>query len=422
MGTVYSISRVGTFDDCRLRYRYQYVDRLKAEKETIEAYMGSRVHEALQELYGFVRNGVVKPLEWLLDAYEDLWDRNLTDAVKVVRPEFTADDYRRKGRKCLEDYYRTYAPFDRAKVVATEKKVTFKLRDEAGEVEFLGFIDRLDWNDRDRVFEIHDYKTSGSLPSQEDADADEQLGLYHLAVRSEWPDAEDVRLVWHYLVFDKEIVSSRKPEDLEALEKEIVRRVRRIEAATDFPPTRSALCDWCGFQDVCPEWKHPVAVAKLPVNEYLKDEGVTLVAKYAELAERKKALKEAAEALEAEERKLEEAAFAYARCPGYHGHRRARPPARPVREERGLRPAEEGGRGQVGGAARAPARREEIRRRLDDQQLHADRPDEGLAGGPARQGPPLSRHPRREERLPEEEIALGPGRGARGCGSAPILL
>lgn len=86
MGTVYSISRVATFDDCRLRYKYQYVDRLKADKETIEAYMGSRVHEALQELYGSVRNGVVKPREWLLDAYESLWDRNLTPGLVVDRP------------------------------------------------------------------------------------------------------------------------------------------------------------------------------------------------------------------------------------------------------------------------------------------------------------------------------------------------
>lgn len=316
MGTVYSISRVATFDDCRLRYKYQYVDRLKAERETIEAYMGSRVHEALQELYGSVRNGVVKPREWLLETYEGLWEKNLTAAVKVVRTEYAPDDYRRKGQKCLEDYHATYSPFDQAKVVATEKKITFRLRDEAGEVEFIGFIDRLDWNDRDRVFEIHDYKTSGSLPSQEDADADEQIGLYHLAVRSEWPDAERVRLVWHYLVFNKEIVSYRTPEGLGALEKEIVRRVRRIEAATEFPPTRSALCDWCGYQDICPEWKHPLEVAKLPVDEYRKDDGVALVARYAELAERKKTLKESAEALEAEERKLEDEAFAFAAARG----------------------------------------------------------------------------------------------------------
>jgi putative RecB family exonuclease len=313
MGTVYSISRIGTFDDCRLRYKYQYVDRLKADKDTIEAFMGNRVHEALQELYGFVKNGVVKPLEWLLETFEGLWERNMTSSVKVVRLELGVEDYRKKGRKCLEDYYARYAPFDQAKIVATEKKVTFKLHDIFGEVDFLGYIDRLDWDDKRNRFEIHDYKTSGSLPSQSDADGDEQLGLYHLAVRSEWPDAENVELVWHYLVFNKEIVSSRKPDDLAALESEIVGRVRKIEACTDFPPCRSALCDWCGYQEICPEWKHVVAVKSLPRDDYMKDEGVALVARFADLEERRKVLEDGAAALEAERAALEEAAFAFAR-------------------------------------------------------------------------------------------------------------
>ena len=67
MATVYSISRIRTFDDCRLRYRYRYIEAIDAAKETVEAFMGSRVHEALQELYGFIKNGVVKPPDWLLE-------------------------------------------------------------------------------------------------------------------------------------------------------------------------------------------------------------------------------------------------------------------------------------------------------------------------------------------------------------------
>jgi len=319
VGTIYSISRIGTFGNCRLRYKYQYIDRLKAERETIEAFMGSRVHEALQELYGFVRNGVVKPLDWLIATYDRQWARNLTPAVKIVHSELTTDDYFQKGRKCLEDYYRMYAPFDRAKVVATEKKVDFRLRGEGGEdIAFCGYIDRLDWNDREAIFEIHDYKTSGSLPSQDEADADEQLGLYHLAVRQEWPDAERVRLVWHYLVFNREIVSKRTPEDLKSLEAELVRRVRGIEACSDFPPTPSALCDWCGYQDICPEWKHPLAMSRLPENEYLNDEGVVLVAKYAEMEERRKALEGALADLEIEKDRIEEAAEAFAEREGIH--------------------------------------------------------------------------------------------------------
>ena len=316
MGTIYSISRVGTFEDCRLRYKYQYVDRLKADKETIEAFMGSRAHEALAELYGFVKNGVVKPRDWLLARYDDLWGKNLTPAVKVVRSDYTEDDYRRKGRKCLDDYYGEYAPFDQAKVVATEKEISFKLKDGNVEISFRGIIDRLDWNDKEKTYEIHDYKTSGSLPTQADADTDDQLGLYHIAVRSLWPDIDRVKLIWHYLLFNKRIESSRSQEKLAELEKAMILKVKEIEACTDYPPKKSALCDWCGFQDICPEWKHPEAMKKLPENEYLKDEGVVLVARYAELEEKKKELKKEIEDLEAEEAKVEEAAFTFAKKNG----------------------------------------------------------------------------------------------------------
>ncbi len=326
MGTVYSISRIRTFDDCPLRYRYRYIDRIETEEETVEAFLGRRVHEALQELYGFVKNGVVKPPEWLLETYERLWDKNLTPDVKIVRSDYSIEDYRRRGRKCLEEYYRAYAPFDRAKTVDIEKKLMFTIRDGEDEVDILGYIDRLDWNDRDGIFEIHDYKTSGSLPSQEEADADEQLGLYQMAVRSEWPDAKDVRLVWHYLVFNKEIVSSRTAADLENLEKEIIRRVRGIEACARFDPRPGSLCDWCEFQKICPEWKHAAAMKALPVNEYLKDEGVALVARYAELEEKKKALVDAVAAVEAEEAAVAEAAFVFGAARGVRvidgpGHR-----------------------------------------------------------------------------------------------------
>ena len=316
MGTIYSISRIGTFEDCRLRYKYQYVDRLKADKETIEAFMGSRAHEALAELYGFVKNGVVKPRDWLLARYDDLWGKNLTPAVKVVRSDYTEDDYRRKGRKCLDDYYGEYAPFDQAKVVATEKEISFKLKDGNVEISFRGIIDRLDWNDKEKTYEIHDYKTSGSLPTQADADTDNQLGLYHIAVRSLWPDIDRVKLIWHYLLFNKRIESSRSQEKLAELEKAMILKVKEIEACTDYPPKKSALCDWCGFQDICPEWKHPEAMKKLPENEYLKDEGVVLVARYAELEEKKKELKKEIEDLEAEEAKVEEAAFTFAKKNG----------------------------------------------------------------------------------------------------------
>lgn len=316
MGTAYSISRIGTFESCPLQYKYAYIDRLPSEVETIEAFMGSMVHQALKEFYDLVKNRVIKPPDWLLAKYEELWQKNFSGAIRIVKKDLLAEDYFRKGSTCLSDYYLEYHPFDRAKVVKTEESISFTLRLNDAEYSFRGILDRLDWNDKERIFEIHDYKTSGSLMTQEEADADRQLPLYQIALQTRWPEAERAKLVWHFLLFNKEIESSRTKEQLDGLRQDIVARIREIEACMDYPPNRSALCEWCAYQDICPEWKHPKAMEKLEVNEYRNDPGVVLVSKYAELEAKKKTLREEIEAIEAEELKIEEAAIEFAEKEG----------------------------------------------------------------------------------------------------------
>ncbi len=316
MGTTYSISRIGTFESCRLQYKYAYIDRLPSELETIEAFMGSMVHEALKEFYDLVKNRVVKPPEWLLAKYEEIWQKNFTDSIKIIKKDLSAEDYFRKGATCLSDYYREYHPFDQAKVVKNEESIFFTLRHNEAEYSFRGILDRLDWNDREKIFEIHDYKTSGSLMTQEEADQDRQLPLYQIALQTRWPEAERAKLIWHFLAFNKQIESSRTEEQLARLRQDLVARIGEIEACTDYPPNRSALCEWCAYQDICPEWKHPKAMEKLDVNEYRNDPGVVLVSKYAELESKKKDLREEIAVIEAEELKIEQAAVEFAEKEG----------------------------------------------------------------------------------------------------------
>jgi len=276
MAKAYSISRLSSFKQCRLQYKFRYIDKLPSEVESIEAFMGSRVHEALQYFYDLVKLGTVKPREWLEQKYEELWQNKAHDSLKVVKKERSVEHYRRLGLKCLVDYYQSYHPFDQATVVKTEEFIEFPVRSGGQEVKFCGVLDRLDWNDRDNVFEIHDYKTSGSLPSQEAADGDPQLGLYHLAIKTRWPEAEEVRLIWHYLAFNKQIGSRRSAGQLDALQDDIIRRVQEVESCAEFSPTRGTLCEWCAYQPICPEWKHPPAAAELPANDDLNDPGAEL--------------------------------------------------------------------------------------------------------------------------------------------------
>ena len=257
MASAFSVSRLSSFDQCRLQYKFRYIDRVPSAVETVEAFMGSRVHEALQAFYELIKLGKVESREWLEGEYDRLWQKKIPAGLKVVKSGRTAEDYRESGRKYLGEYYRTYHPFERTKVVKTEERIEFKVRHAGREYRFSGILDRLDWNEAEGLYEIHDYKTSSALPSQKDLDDDPQLGMYHLAVRSWQPEAREVKLVWHYLAFNTQLESRRSAEALEELERRTVDRIEEVEACRDFPPNKSTLCGWCGFQPLCPEWTEP---------------------------------------------------------------------------------------------------------------------------------------------------------------------
>ncbi len=312
MSSSYSFSKIGSFEKCKLQYKYRYIDKLRLRVETIEAFMGIIVHEALKEFYDFVKNKIIKPKKWLLYKYDELWKKDYNDSIKIMKKEFSAEDYYEKGKKCLMDYYEEYKPFDQTKIVKTEEYVFCKLKQDSQEYRFTGIIDRLDWNDKEKIFEIHDYKTSATLMTQEEAGQDFQLSLYQLALLSRWPEAEKTKLIWHFLLFNKQIESSRTKEQLMEIQSIAVDKIKAIEACEEFPPHKSVLCDWCDFQQICPLWKHPKKMEKLDENKYKKDPGVKLVTSYSELEEEKKQLKAKIAEIEQEQAKIAEAAVEFA--------------------------------------------------------------------------------------------------------------
>ena len=118
------------------------------------------------------------------------------------------------GRRFIEDYYKRHYPFDEGRVLGLERYIRFPLDDE-GRYNCKGIIDRL-MLAPDGAFEVHDYKTGSNLPEQADLDKDRQLALYQVGVQKLWPEAKEVRLIWHLVAFDVEMRSSRTPEALEA--------------------------------------------------------------------------------------------------------------------------------------------------------------------------------------------------------------
>ena len=249
----YSYSKIRRFRDCPLAFRFEYLDKVEVEEfETIEAFMGSRVHEVLDRFYGEILKGKAPELGDVQGLYYALWDKRISPAVVVNKQGLSLEDYRSAGARCLREYYDSYKPFDNEKTVATELLVRIDLLGD-GSYKFIGFIDRLDRID-DGVYEIHDYKTSQSLPSQKKKDADEQLALYELGIRQGMSEVSGVDLVWHYLRHNKEMRSRRTHQDLEVLKGSLLSTVRKIEEAIvddHFPAARTNLCAWCAYQEIC---------------------------------------------------------------------------------------------------------------------------------------------------------------------------
>lgn len=304
--TAYSHSRLSTFEQCPLKFKYQYIDRIAREEDSIEAFMGSRFHDVMEKVYA-ERAFWHSTADDLENLFNELWEKKFNEHVFITRNDRTADDYRHVGLKAVADYHRRYAPFQDGRVLGIEKRVSAEF-EESGHSVF-GFIDRLMEID-DGCYEIHDYKTSASLPDQSKLDEDRQLALYEIAVRRMWPhDVQKVDLVWHYVVFDKELRSRRTPEQLERLKSDTVTLIDTIERTTEFAPCESNLCRWCSYANICPLFAHEFGTSMLPPNKYLADDGVKLVNRLAELDARKRELKADIALIEEEEALIEEAAI-----------------------------------------------------------------------------------------------------------------
>jgi len=326
MPTTYSYSRLGSFRQCPRKYSFHYIEHVKVEKagQGIEAFMGSCVHEALEKLYKLAMTSRILTLAELKKMYKKIWSDGKKDLAKkeqvllIVNQELTEKNYYDTGVRCLSDYYAHYSPFDQSRTLGLESQISIDLNQD-GRYLLTGFIDRLT-GDGDGVYSIRDYKTNNRLP---DADGlqgmSRQLGLYQIAVQQKFPEAKEIRLIWHMLRFDQELQVVKDQNSLEILKQEVIADIHAVEAAVekdDFPCQTSNLCDWCEYKSICPAWKHPEAVEKLEPNEYLQDDGVKLVNKYAELSAQKsennREAREKNEIVDIELAKLQEAVIAFA--------------------------------------------------------------------------------------------------------------
>lgn len=293
----YSHSRLGTFQQCRYRYKLKYIDKVKAEiPATVETFMGSLVHTALEKLYKDLQFQKLNTKEDLLDFFDQQWDATWDDNILIAKAEYTSHNYRDMGKKFIADFYDHYKPFNHLRTLGLETEDRLDLGNGH---QYHIRIDRLA-TDGNGTYYVCDYKTNSKLKAQGELDEDRQLAMYSLWVKQQFGDCQVVKLVWYFLAFDKEMVSERSEEQLSKLKQEVVDLIGEIECCTEYPTNVTALCDYCEYRGMCPAFKHKAELEAKTPEEYSEDDGLLLVDEYAKWDSLEKEAKKRKEELQEE--------------------------------------------------------------------------------------------------------------------------
>ncbi len=226
--------RVRVFNTCRLRYRYQYVDKLQARLRPADT-AGSLVHNVLCDFFGKLpqkqrdrkrliamfeeRWAALSPRYLRMEGVDELHDRNLESLRQFAqREDLEAEPFR------VEEYVQVQI---------------------APDVTLFGRMDRID-EEPDGTLHIIDYKT-GSHPGDVDAS---QLHLYAIMVESKLERTVSRASFWYLdggSVWTTELTRAEKEMVLAGA----LAAAKDMQKEREFEPTVAPHCAGCPYLHVC---------------------------------------------------------------------------------------------------------------------------------------------------------------------------
>ncbi|EKD56594.1 MAG: hypothetical protein ACD_58C00139G0004 [uncultured bacterium] len=287
-----SYSALSSFNQCPLKYKWQYIDRIKVPT-TPDLFFGSLVHSVLEFA---LKSGQIQPLEKSLEYYKRNWKSDVYVSCPSSHSELVSesneipnqvrDDNKNielesynAGIEMIKNFYLSHQP-DQVTILSTEKFFEIYWKEH----KIVGKIDRIDKLPTGEI-EIIDYKTNKKLPCDDDFIYDYQLPLYAWAaktmfcngssghpelacpeysrgvsgsnneipnqVRNDNVSCPPIKLTFYYLRFNKKI-DPPNTKTLKELQSYILDTIYKIQAS-DFLPKTSPLCGWCEYLHMCPE-------------------------------------------------------------------------------------------------------------------------------------------------------------------------
>ncbi len=255
--TSLSPSKVASFKDCALAFRFSTIDRLP-EPPSVAATKGSLVHRALELL--FCEPAPARTLPTALACLDRARAEFATDS-EFVGLELDAEAaalFAAEAESLLRRYFNLEDP-----AAVHPIGMELMLQVKVGSLTLRGIIDRLEL-DADGGLVVTDYKT-GRVPPVT-AEQSRLGGVHFYAFLCERVlGVRPARVQLLYLSEPVAIVAEPSAQSIRGLEQRASAIWKAVELACaneDFRPRRSALCNWCPYQEYCPAFGGDPALAR----------------------------------------------------------------------------------------------------------------------------------------------------------------
>ena len=245
--TSLSPSKVASFRDCALAFRFSAIDRIP-EPPTLATAKGTLVHRALELLLG------LDAPERTLDTARDLLPQAVVDVLdgEEYAPLALAAEERAALVEQSSGLVERYFVLEDPRTVQHEG-LELMLEAEVGGVRLRGIIDRLERDANGRLV-VTDYKT-GRVPGER-FEQGKLGGVHFYAYLCEQVLGErPATIQLYYLAEPVAIVAEPSDQSIRGLERRVGAIWTAVERACerdDFRPNPGKLCQWCTFQQWCP--------------------------------------------------------------------------------------------------------------------------------------------------------------------------
>jgi putative RecB family exonuclease len=247
-----SPSRALDFKNCALLYRFRVIDRLP-EPPSLVAARGTVIHGVLERIFDLpaIERTIAVACSDVEPGWRSLLDEEPELAALVDQEPGGLADLIGSTQTLLDSYFTLEDP---RRLEPAEREVLVETTLPSG-VHLKGFVDRIDRAPSGDL-RVVDYKSGKSPREAFEGKALFQLRFYAFVL---WRTTGVLpKLLRLYYLADREILDyAPDVADLESLERQleaIASAIEKARATGDWRPKASKLCNWCSFQEFCPEF------------------------------------------------------------------------------------------------------------------------------------------------------------------------